>query len=366
MDWIRNDIFSRELGRIPYSPHNMSATILELDGSMGEGGGQILRSSLALSLLTGKAFHLANIRAGRDKPGLQPQHLQSVRAAAAVGGATLRGDSRGSTDLTFTPGPVRAGSYRFDIGTAGATSLVLQTIALPLALRGSGPSELTIVGGTHVSHSPTFHFLDTTWRAYLAHCGLRLSLRLVRPGYYPRGGGEIKAFIPSCSDLRGPNLKDASDAGLIGFCAVAGLQDHITRRQIRRLNGRLEERGLRAGLRTEEWEGGPANVVGLEVGGGPVPSLFCSIGARGKPAEDVADEALDEALAFMGAGPGHVDPHSADQLVLPLALARGPSSYRVSQVTDHLTTNISVVRRFVDREIVCTGQAGGPGEVRIA
>jgi RNA 3'-phosphate cyclase len=340
--------------------------LLELDGSLGEGGGQILRSSLSLSLLTGQAFHLVNIRAGRAKPGLQPQHLQCVRAAAAISGATLRGASLGSTVLTFTPGPVRAGSYRFDIGTAGATSLVLHTLALPLALRGTDPSELTIIGGTHVSHSPSFHFLDTTWRAYLARCGLRLTLRMNGPGFYPRGGGVLVAFVQPCTGLRGQNFCESSAVDIFGFCAVAGLPDHITRRQTRRLSWRLQERGLRAGLRAEKWPGGPGNVVGLEVGGGPVPSLFCALGARGKPAEDVADEALDEALAFVAAGPGHVDPHSADQLVLPLALARGPSRYHVSCVTDHLTTNIAVVRRFLDREIVCTGEVGGPGEVRVA
>src|SRR5712692_5338397 len=125
--------------------------MIELDGSFGEGGGQILRTSLALSLLTGRAFHLYNIRAGRSKPGLQPQHLMSVQSAATIGQAKLRGASRGSSDLTFEPGEVKAGNYRFDIGTAGATSLVLHTLYLPLALRGGAPSHLTPIGGTHVT-----------------------------------------------------------------------------------------------------------------------------------------------------------------------------------------------------------------------
>src|SRR6266478_4674208 len=153
----------------------MSQPLLELDGSFGEGGGQILRTSLALSLLTGRGFHLSNVRAGRPKPGLQPQHLQSVRAAAALSQARLRGAALRSTDLVFEPGPVASGKYRFDIGTAGATGLVLHTVYLPLALRGDGPSELTLTGGTHVKTSPSFHFLDGTWRPYLDHCGLSLS-----------------------------------------------------------------------------------------------------------------------------------------------------------------------------------------------
>jgi RNA 3'-terminal phosphate cyclase (ATP) len=344
----------------------MSDRILEIDGSMGEGGGQILRSSLSLSLLTGQAFRLTKVRAGRKKPGLQPQHLQCVRAAAAIGGATLRGAALGSTDLTFTPGPVRAGSYRFDIGTAGATSLVLHTLVLPLALRGGEPSELTILGGTHVGHSPSYHFLDTTWRPYMARCGIRVTLEMSRPGFYPRGGGEIRAWIQPCAGLRGQNLNDTTDPDIFGFCAVAGLPDHIRQRQVHRLTWRLRDAGQRAGLRKEEWSGGPANVVGLEIGGGPVPSLFCAIGERGKPAEKVADEALDEALAYIAAGPGHIDPHSADQLVLPLALAEGASRYRVSCVTEHLTTNIAVMRTFLGREITCSGAIGEAGEVRIA
>jgi RNA 3'-terminal phosphate cyclase (ATP) len=184
----------------------MSDAMLELDGSFGEGGGQILRTSLALSLLTGRAFHLRNIRAGRKKPGLQPQHLTSVRAAAAISQAQMRGASLGSSDLVFEPGEVQAGTYRFDVGTAGATGLVLHTLYLPLALRGSAPSQLTLVGGTHVSASPCFHFLDTTWRRYLELCGLRLSLRMNRPGFYPRGGGVVEAIIQPCSRLHGIHL----------------------------------------------------------------------------------------------------------------------------------------------------------------
>src|SRR5215210_5288181 len=141
--------------------------LIDIDGSQGEGGGQVLRTSLALSLLTGKPFHLRHVRARRSKPGLQPQHLQCVEAAAAIGQAKLRGASIGSTDLTFEPGEVRPGNFRFDIGTAGATSLVLHTVYLPLALRAATPCEVTLVGGTHVTHSPSYHFLEATWGSYL-------------------------------------------------------------------------------------------------------------------------------------------------------------------------------------------------------
>jgi RNA 3'-terminal phosphate cyclase (ATP) len=347
----------------------MSATLLEIDGSFGEGGGQILRTSLALALLTGRSFHLRNLRAGRSKPGLQPQHLQSVRAASTIAGAQTRGASRGSSDLVFEPGPVTAGSYRFDIGTAGATGLVLQAVYLPLALRGGAPSELTLIGGTHVRASPCFHFLDTTWRRYLAECGLRLSLKLVRPGFYPRGGGIVEASIQPATRLHGiRQLGQRARPGPVkatGFSAVAGLPDTIGRRQARRATVRLEQYGLDVDLRAETWEGGPGTVIGVELDTTPVPTLFFSIGERGKPAERVADDVVDEVIGYLKAGPNVVDAHSADQLVLPLALADGPSEYRVARVTRHLTTNVSVIRRFLDREIVCDGEEGGAGVVRV-
>src|SRR5436305_11480511 len=155
----------------------MSSSMLELDGSFGEGGGQILRSSLALSLLTGKPFHLRNVRARRSKPGLQPQHLMSVTAAAHIGSAQTRGARLQSTDLVFTPGPIAAGNYRFPIRTAGATGLVLQTVSLPLGLQASA-REVTIEGGTHVNACQCYHFLACTWRSYLALFALDSTLAL--------------------------------------------------------------------------------------------------------------------------------------------------------------------------------------------
>jgi RNA 3'-phosphate cyclase len=340
--------------------------ILELDGSMGEGGGQILRTSLALSLLTGRAFHLKNVRAGRDKPGLQPQHLMSVRAAAEVGQATLRGASRGSTDLVFEPGEVKAGPYRFDIGTAGSTGLVLHTIYLPLALRGAVPSSVTLIGGTHVRTSPCFHFLDSTWRRYLAACGLHLTLKMQRPGFYPRGGGVVETFIQPCSTLHGIELRERGPVKASGFSVVAGLDAGIARRQARRAKFRLEQHGLKVELREETWEGGPGTVVAVELATPPAPTLFFALGERGKPAERVADEACDAVIAYLEGGPALVDVHSGDQLVLPLALANGPSEFHVTEVTRHLTTNIDVIRRFLDRTITCDGEEGSPGVVRVA
>jgi RNA 3'-terminal phosphate cyclase (ATP) len=340
--------------------------MIELDGSFGEGGGQILRSSLALAVVTGQAFRLVKVRAGRPKPGLQPQHLTSVRAAAAVGRATVTGDRLGSRELTFEPTGVQAGSHRFDIGTAGATGLVLHTVCLPLAWRTVQPSTVTLIGGTHVTTSPCFHFLAVTWRSYLARIGLPISLAMERPGFYPRGGGVVEARIPPVERLNGLTLtKAVTPRRVVGFSTVAGLPEHVARRQARRATARLEAAGLEVEIRLEEWPGGPGSVLGLTFDDVPVPTFFFGLGARGKPAERVADEAVEQALAYHAAG-APVDSHSADQLVLPLALADGPSEFRVSEITRHLTTNIAVIQKFLPRRIECDGEEGATGVVRIA
>jgi RNA 3'-terminal phosphate cyclase (ATP) len=344
----------------------MSHALVELDGSFGEGGGQILRTSLALSLITGRAFHLRNVRARRSRPGLQPQHLMSVRAAAAVGQAETRGASRGSTDLVFEPGPVVPGKYEFAIGTAGATGLVLHTVYLPLACKTSAPSELVITGGTHNDHSPCFHFLETTWRPYMERLGLHIRLTLKRPGFYPRGGGVLLANVQPCDRLTGLRLTPPgkiTKAG--GFSAVAGLPDDIARRQARRARYRLQEAGLKVDLREESWDGGPGTVLAIVLDSAPVPVLFFGLGARGKPAERVADEAVDQALSYWKSGPAGIDEHSADQLVLPLALADEGSEFRVARVSRHLLTNIEVIRNFLERELICEGKEVEAGVVRI-
>lgn len=338
--------------------------MLEIDGSFGEGGGQILRSSLALSLMTGTPFHLRKVRANRKpKAGLRPQHLASVRAAARIGNAQVTGASVGSSDLTFKPGLVAAGKYHFPIGTAGATALVLHTVYLPLALC-DGPSEIVLEGGTHNEKAPCYHFLQTTWRAYLARMGLTVSVAMKRPGFYPRGGGQIIAHIQPWTlrkplTLTGPVSLDKASV----LSATAGLPSHVNNRQARRATVRLRDAGVEPEATSEEWEGGPGSVLTI-TWTGPVPALFFGLGARGKPAETVADEAADEA-------PTHrdrrmpVDPHSADQLLLPLAVADGPSEYHVSEVTRHLTTNAAVIKLFLDRDITIEGTEGATGVVRV-
>jgi RNA 3'-terminal phosphate cyclase (ATP) len=222
-------------------------------------------------------------------------------------------------------------------------------------------------GGTHVSTSPCYHFLDTTWRNYLARIGLHLCMRMRRPGFYPGGGGCVEASIPPQPRLVGFRPGDRGPVRrATGFSAVAGLDASIARRQARRARERLTAAGLTVDLREESWEGGPGTVLAIVLDNGGVPLLFFGVGARGKSAESVADEAVDQALAYLERGPAVVDEHSADQIVLPLALAEGPSDFGVTRVSSHLRTNADVIRRFVDREIILEGAEGEPGRVRIA
>lgn len=337
--------------------------MIELDGAQGEGGGQILRTSLALSLITGQAFHLRNLRAGRSKPGLQPQHLMSVQAAAAVGQATVRGANLASKDLVFEPGAVQPGKYHFKIGTAGATALVLHAIYLPLALSG-GPSTVTIEGGTHVKAAPCFHFLQATWRAYLEALGVDVHLHMHRPGFYPRGGGLIQADIAPCPALRGLVLDHMAPVRTAtGFSAVAGLPEQIMRRQAETIARRMQELGLEGEVRQEILNGGLGTLAGIELSTTPAPTFFFALGQRGKPAEVVANEAMDQAEGFLRAQPPGIDEHSADQMVLPIALSEQPSDFPVARLSTHLLTNIGVIRRFVEVELTWSGRLGQPGRV---
>jgi RNA 3'-terminal phosphate cyclase (ATP) len=332
----------------------MGEAVIELDGSFGEGGGQILRTSLALSLVTGRPFHLRNIRARRTKPGLQPQHLMCVKAAAAVGQAQLRGAAKGSADLVFEPGAVVPGKYHFAIGTAGSTSLVLHTLYLPLALCAGAESEVVISGGTHNDHAPSYDFLEATWRAYLEVIGLKVKLQMTRPGFYPRGGGAIRAAIRPAAKLRNLTLREmAAPTKLRGRSVVANLPADIAARQAKHAARHLrsDAPGLNVHIDEAEWQSdSPGTVISLELNTAPAPTLFFALGARGKKAERVADEAVEQVTDFLAAEPLGVDLHSADQIVLPLALAEGRSA---------------VIQKFVERRIVCEGEEGQPGIVRI-
>ncbi|MFP4056092.1 MAG: RNA 3'-terminal phosphate cyclase [Candidatus Brocadiia bacterium] len=342
------------------------AEILHIDGSEGEGGGQILRTALALSMVTGRPFAIRNLRAGRRKPGLRPQHLACVKAAAKVSGAQVEGAALGSRTVRFAPSAVRPGTYRFDIRTAGSTSLLLQTLSLPLALEPSR-SVVTLGGGTHVPFSPSFHFLRHQWASLLRRMGIEVELTLSQAGYYPEGGGQVRAKILPARSVdplelgsRGPLER------LEGVSAVSNLPRSIAERQRRQALARLEAAGLHAGIEIAELpspgKGTVLHLLSCYRGGGR--AAFDALGARGKRAEQVADEACDALLGFLGTA-GAVDAHSADQLLLALALASAPSRFPVPCITTHLVTNARVIERFVDATVVLEGEVGGEGAVAV-
>lgn len=340
--------------------------MIAIDGAMGEGGGQVLRSALSLSLLTQQPFTMSRIRASRSKPGLRPQHLAAVQAAAQISGARVEGDRQGSQELNFIPGPVRPGAYHFDIGTAGATSLVLQTLVLPLAM-ARGASTLTISGGTHVPWSPCFHYLEWHWRWYLQRMDIPIELTLVGAGFYPQGGGEVQARIPGHAEPRGLVLLQRGALQRVqGLSAIANLPLDIAERQrdqaMKRLRWLTPQAEVEVALETLTAIESKGTLLLLLAEFEHSQACFFALGARGKPAERVADEAVDALAKFLH-GAGAIDPWLSDQLLLPLAMAKASSQLHTSEVTLHLLTNAAVIRLFLPVAIKVDGEVGQPGRV---
>jgi RNA 3'-terminal phosphate cyclase (ATP) len=342
---------------------------VRLDGSRGEGGGQILRTALTLSLLTGRPFRMVKIRANRDKPGLRPQHKTAVDAAAELGNAKVIGATVGARELSFRPGAYESRDLTIDIGTAGSTGLVLQTLYLPLALSAADPARVVLIGGTFNPKAPAYPFLEATWRVYLAAFGIRLALAMPAAGFYPRGGGRIEAWIEPARPQPWVQTDRGPLRGLRGAAGVANLRDDIARRMRDRAIQRLEGHGLSAEIEMVRWPS-PGQGAALSLTAqhhGAVPATFVGLGERGKPSEVVADEAVDQLLAFEAVAGAAVDPHSADQVLLPLALAPGRSEFTLSAVTEHLRTNADTIAAFLDRSLTIEEPQGEdqPGRVVI-
>ena len=344
---------------------------VNIDGSSGEGGGQVLRTSLALSAITGQPLHIYNIRAARSKPGLQAQHLTSVRAAAAVCGAELEGAAMGSQSLVFRPAhPPQAGEYVFDVteargsGSAGATTLILQTVLLPLALAG-GESQVTIRGGTHAPFSPPFPYIHHVYLPTLWRMGVRAQVELQRYGWYPAGGGEITLKVQSNGGtLRPITLTECGQLRQIrGTAAVSNLPSHIAQRMANRAVNVLKDAGLQSRVEAAHVEAtGPGAGIFLIAEYEHSASGFTAYGRKGLPSERVADSACHDLIAHHRSNAA-TDMHLADQLVLPAALAKGVSRWTTCRVTQHLLTNVWVVRQFLDVPINITGGENESGEV---
>jgi len=319
--------------------------MLEIDGSQGEGGGQVLRSSLALALLTGTPVRFVRIRAGRKRPGLRAQHLAAVGAAAEVGGADVSGAELGARELTFRPGRVRPGEYAFAVDTAGSMTLVLQTVLPALAL-ADGPSRVELRGGTHNPMAPPWDFLARVYFPLLGRMGPRVAGALERPGFYPKGGGRFRV--------------DVTPAGRLAPLELT-TRGPLTRRKARALVARLSERVAARELAVVErelgWTGdelaveavrsrGPGNALLLEVEAAGAAMVFAAFGEKGRPAERVAEEAVAQARRWLAVDVV-ADEHLADQLLLLLAVAGGGRFRTTPPLSLHATTQVDLIPRFL-------------------
>ncbi len=355
--------------------------MLEIDGSWGEGGGQILRTALSLSCLLRRPFRIFDIRKGRKKPGLMPQHLTAVRACMLLSGGRCTGDAAGSTELVFEPGKVKPGDYFFDIGTAGSTGLLIQTLLPPLIFSG-GQSFVTLRGGTHVPMSPPFHYISEAFLPMLGKLGADVRASIESYGFYPKGGGKVKFDIrPSIPRKQADFTLRGRVISIKGLSAVGNLPLNIAQRQrdafIKGLRA-PKSRGLAAPLPAPEMEVVEVSAPGagtfifacLESEGAVPPAIlgafsgFSALGERGKRAEAVGEEAAKEMRDYIESGQC-LDRHMADQLVLYLSLIDGTTEITTSMLTGHLRTNLWVVEKFLGIEYAVEGETGWPGRVRI-
>ena len=331
----------------------MTERLLTIDGAQGEGGGQVLRSSLALSLVTGKPFAMENIRAKRKKPGLMRQHLTAVTAAAEIGHADLQGAQIGSSRLVFRPGHVEPGNYTFSVGTAGSATLVLQTV-LPALLLADSESNLILEGGTHNPLAPPFDFLARAYLPLINRMGPTVEAQLIRPGFYPAGGGRMTVRVGPSRQFRCLELLERGEITARRVRAlVANLPRHIAQRECRTI---AEKTGWdESCFVVEEVKNsvGPGNIAMIELEATHVTEVFTGFGQLGVSAEKVAMQALRDAREYLAAEVP-VGAYLADQLMLPLAvgayLGTGGGVFRTMKLTQHSTTHLEVIREFLGVE----------------
>jgi RNA 3'-terminal phosphate cyclase (ATP) len=340
--------------------------LIPLDGAAGEGGGQILRTALALSTVTGQGFEITRIRANRTRPGLRPQHVAAVRAMAMVCNARVGGVFDGSPDLRYEPGPVTPGDFRFEIGTAGSVSLVLQTVIPALAMAG-GRSRVAVTGGTHVPASPSFHFLAGPWAATVERLGFRMRLHLERAGFYPPGGGEVRADVEPLRPREEPLSMEQRGALLQvrGISGAARLKTPVAERQRQAAAERLwEERRLEAAWETVALNApSPGAFLMLEALFENGHAGFSLLAEGGQRPEALGDRAARMVLKFLE-GEHAVDPFLADQLAVPLAVAGCGGRVATSAVTRHLETVADVLTAF-GVPARTWGRLAGPGGLEV-
>ena len=325
--------------------------MLEIDGSQGEGGGQILRTSIALSAITQTPVRITNIRAGRKKSGLKRQHATAVQAAASLCDAETVGASPGSDRLEFVPGQIKSGDFRFAMGTAGSTSLVFQTL-LPILLNADGPSTLVLEGGTHNPFAPPFDFLKQVYLRQLERMGASVVATIERHGFYPAGGGRVEFQISPCEGWKPVEILERGKVlQQRAVALVSNLPTSIGDRECevaRRKFGWKHEGS--ADVREVE-SNGPGNVAMIELEYQNVTELFIAFGAKGRASEQVARDVCRQANRYLK-NTAPVGEYLADQLLLPMALGKvqgsGGGSFRTMKLTDHSTTHINIIREFLN------------------
>jgi RNA 3'-terminal phosphate cyclase (ATP) len=323
--------------------------MLTIDGSSGEGGGQILRTSLALSTVTGKPFRIEKIRAGRPKPGLLRQHLTAVKAAATISSATVDGAELGAGSITFTPGRVTPGEFAFAVGTAGSATLVLQTV-LPALLTAPSPSKLILEGGTHNPMAPPFDFLVKSFLPLVNRMGPTVTAELERSGFYPAGGGRFNVtIVPAPRLLPLEMLARGAIRSIKARAVVANLVRSIAVREVN-LVGRLLSLPDDSLIAEEIRDAlGPGNAVTVEIETEHHTEVFTGFGEVNVRAEGVAAKVAQEARAYIASGVP-VGIHLADQLLIPMALT-GAGRFRTGPLSRHTTTNIEVIGQFLEVKI---------------
>lgn len=339
------------------------ARLIPLDGGAGEGGGQILRAALSLSAATGQGFEIRGVRARRARPGLRPQHVAAARAAALACDARASGVYEGSPVVRFEPGRPRAGEFRFEIETAGAATLVLQTLLPPLAL-AEAPSRVEVAGGTHVPASPSAAYLERHWAPCVGALGLKAALRVADAGFHPKGGGELRAAVSPWARPQA-GLDWTRRGELLGATIVSGaarLRGDVAERQAQAARARLwEALRLDAEVVVETPRApGPGSYLMLTAAFERGRAGFGVLGQRGVRSEVLGDRAARRLLKFLD-GDAAVDPWLADQLAVPLALSGAGGRLATSEVTRHLESVAAVLRAFgVDAATWgATGDAGG-------
>lgn len=323
--------------------------MLTIDGSEGEGGGQILRTALSLALVTRTPVRITHIRQRRSKPGLLRQHLAAVRAAAKVGGAEASGAYLLSTEVILRPNRIVAGEHRFPIGSAGSTTLVLQTV-LPALLLADAPSTVVIDGGTHNPLSPPFPHLERAFLPLVERMGPRVKATLLKPGFYPAGGGKLMVEVTPAASLAPIDLLERGEVRRVsGVATVANLPPSIALREMH--SARAVLGGGDEAFRPEVLRdvAGAGNVVTITVESEHVTEVFTAFGERGVRAEVVGERAANEAKAYLEAGVP-VGEHLADQLLLPMALA-GRGSFRTVAPSSHTLTQAALLRKVLGARI---------------